>query len=519
MRTKRITAALLCLVIVLGTCACSKPKQTGKHFVAKTLSHKVSDEPLELTLFAKDIESAREECIFPKAYDLTNVLLKPVLSENVNDMDQALALAMAAKDIPDIIYDWKQKNFNRYGSQGALIPLNDLIDQYAPNYKKFLEENPDVKYFATAADGNMYFIPFVSDGEASTGWFIRQDWLDKLNLKAPDTVEEFYDVMVAFRDRDPNGNGQKDEIPYFGMRDGDIDSLLSLFDVYENFRYENGRVSYGPLEEGFLPAMKTITKWYREGLIDPEFYTRRDAQYYLTSGNAGGITHDWFGSTANTNDSLQEMIPGYKLVPFAPPKGPDGVRRERNRRTRVSGEGWGISATNQYPEETMKFFDFWFTEEGRRLVNFGLEGIHHNMVEGKPVLTDSVLNGKVPAGSRMNKTRGRINFGFWQDYGYEAQWSNKIGLEGAAMYVKEGYLPKPETRPALSYFEDEKQHNVLQTQIETYRDEMIQYWFFGVKDPEEAYGVFNETLRALGVEEYIAIEQKAYDQYLAFMHN
>ncbi len=514
MIVKRVLAVVLCLLMTISACACSNSKNVQTDNSERSLSHKITDEPIELTFFAKEIEEARNESIFNEAFDMTNVLVKPVLSENVTDMDQALALAVAAKDVPDIIYDWKQENFNKYGAQGALIPLNDLIDKYAPNYKKFLDEHPEAKYFATAGDGNMYFIPFTQDGEASTGWFIRQDWLDKLGLKAPDTVDEMYDVMVAFRDKDPNGNGQKDEVPYFGAK-GDIKSLLGLFNAYDSFHYENGKVTYGPLENGFLPAIKEIGKWYKEGLIDTEFYTRSDGQDYLTSNNTGGITHNWFGSTAKTNDKVKDYIPGFSFVPFAPPAGPDGIRRETNRRVHFNGEGWAISSMNKHPEETMKYFDFWFTEEGRRLVNFGIEGIHHNMVDGKPVLTDSVLQGDVSVGVRMSRTRGTANFGFWQDFECEAQWTNAIALDGVAMYNTGGYLPSPETRPTLSYFDDEKRHSTLKTQLETYRDEMIQHWFFGTRDPDATYNEFKETLKSLGVEEYTQIEQKAYDKYLS----
>ena len=280
MKTTRILAGLLCLLLVITACGCQgKAKKSGADLSGeRSLTHKITDEPLELSFFAKDLDKYKGQMIWEKAFDMTNILVTPTLSENVTDMDQALALAVAAKDIPDIIYDWKQENFNKYGTQGALIPLNDLIDQYAPNYKKFLEEHPDARYFSTASDGNIYFIPFTQGGVAASGWFVRQDWLDKLGLKAPNTVKEFYDVLVAIRDNDPNGNGQKDEVPYYGSQ-ADLAPLLSLFNATDNFRYStDGAVTFGPMEDNFLPAIKEIAKWYGEGLIDKEFFSRSDAK-------------------------------------------------------------------------------------------------------------------------------------------------------------------------------------------------------------------------------------------------
>ncbi len=513
MKAKRIMAIVLCLVMALGMCACGKTQTGTTNTGERSLTHKITEEPLELTFFGKEMDDYADQMIWLGAYDMTNILVKPTLSENVTDMDQALALAVAAKDVPDIVYDWKQENFNKYGTQGALIPLNDLIDQYAPNYKKFLEENPDVKYFSTAGDGNIYFIPFIADGQASTGWFIRQDWLDKVGKEIPNTVDELYDVLVAFRDGDPNGNGQKDEVPLFAMK-GDVAGMLSLFNAYRSFHYGDGKVAFGPMEDNFLTGIKTIAKWFGEDLIDKELFSRADAQDHFTTNNTGGVVHEWFGSTAKTNDKLKDTIPGYKLVPFAPPAGPDGVRRELNRRVKTSGEGWAISAMNKHPEETMKFFDFWFSEEGRRLVNFGLEGVHYDMVDGAPIFKEELMNGEPPITTVMMSIRSMTNFGFWQDYAYEAQWTNEIAREGVKMYSEGGYLPSVVNSPKLSYFEDEKRHNVLKTQLETCIDEKIQEWVFGSADPEADFPAFKETLKSLDVEEYIAIEQRAYDKYL-----
>ncbi len=515
MKTRRILAGILCLLMIIAACGCTATKKSGADLSGeRSLTHKISDEPIELSFFAKDMDEYKGQMIWDKAFDMTNILITPTLSENVTDMDQALALAVAAKEIPDIVYDWKQENFNKYGTQGALIPLNDLIEEHAPNYKKFLDEHPDARYFSTAPDGNIYFIPFTQGGIASAGWFARQDWLDKLGLEAPNTVDEFYNVMVAMRDNDPNGNGQKDEVPYFGGK-GDLEPLLCLFDAKDNFRYKDGKVTFGPLEDGFLPAIKEIAKWYKEGLIDKEFFTRSDARDYFCNNNTGGITSDWFGSTSLLNTTLADTIPGFKLVPFAPPEDVNGVRMVHERRTLYNGEGWAISSMNEHPVETIKFFDFWFTEEGRRLVNFGIEGIHHDMVDGAPVFKKEVVESDKGITTTMISVRSMANFGFWQDFAYEEQWTHPIGIEGAKMYIDNGYLPDPLEWPLMSYFDDAKEHNTLKTQIETLVDEAVQKWIMGVADPDAEYETFKKNLESLDVQKYIDIEQRAYDKFLA----
>ena len=127
MKAKGILAFALCMLMVLSLCACGGAKKSGVDVGERSLTHKITDEPLELTYFGKNIDDYSDQSIWVGAADMTNILLKPTISENVTDMDQALALAVAAKNIPDIVYDWKAENFNKYGAQGALIPLNDLM--------------------------------------------------------------------------------------------------------------------------------------------------------------------------------------------------------------------------------------------------------------------------------------------------------------------------------------------------------------------------------------------------------
>ncbi len=516
MKTKRILAGILCLLMIITACACqgNSKKSNADLSGERSLIHKISDKPIELTYFAPDLVDYRDKNIWVTAFDWTNILLTPTLAESITDHNQALSLAVAAKNLPDVVYCWSQENFNKYGEQGAFIPLNDLIDKYAPNYKKFLDEHPDARYFTTAADGNIYFIPFTQGGVASAGWFARQDWLDKLGIEHPDNVEEFYNMLVAIRDGDPNGNGKKDEVPYFGGK-ADLEPLLSLFDAKDRFRYTtDGNVSYGPMEDNFLIAVKEISKWYSEGLIDKEFFSRSDARDYFCSNNTGGVTSDWFGSTSLLNTTMADVAPGFQLIAFAPPENTSGERKVHERRTLYNGEGWAISANNKHPEETMKYFDFWFTEEGRRLVNFGVEGVHYDMVDGAPKFKKEVVESKEGITTTIMSIRTRTNFGFWQDYAYEEQWTHPTGVEAAKMYIDNGYLPDPLTCPILNYFDDTKQRSTLKTQIETYLSETVQKWIMGVSDPEAEFETFKETLKTLGVEEYIEIEKRAYQKYL-----
>ena len=502
---KKLIATLLSITLIASLITgCGNGEKSGSN-----------GDLLELTYFG--MKPTTEKTIFTEAEAKTGVSVDFVLSENTTDYAQALALSIASKDMADIIKHSSRADFIKFGMQGALVPLNDLIEKHAPNYKKFLDENPDVKKYTTASDGNIYYIPFVQDGETSTGWFIRQDWLDKLGLPQPKTIEEFYNTMVAFRDNDPNGNGQKDEVPMFGMGAGEgVSSFYGLFNTSNTVMYqEDGKAVYAPMEENFKTAMLTLRKWYEEKLIDGEIFTRKQTREYFIGNDLGGVVHHWFGSTASYTKRFADSVPGLNFVPMAPPAGIDGVQRELERRDKGMNEGWAISSMNKHPEETMKYFDFWWSEEGRRMANFGIEGETYDMVDGKPQLKEIIINNKEKtAVAALNDYGAQLNFGFWQDFSYEEQWADPIAVEGMRMYVENKYVPEKLVK--VTYLENEESERTkLNGQLNTYLNEMIQKWILGQEDIESGYDAFIKQLKNLGADELVKIEQAAYDRYLA----
>lgn len=135
----------------------------------------------------------------------------------VEGKDQQFNLLMAAGDLPDIVSYYEGKGgfttIGRFGEEGAFLPLEDLIAENAPNLKKIILDDPLVREAVTAQDGHIYVVPMMAAIKAARGWFLRYDWLDKLGLDVPETIDELYTVLKAFKTQDPNGNGKADEIP------------------------------------------------------------------------------------------------------------------------------------------------------------------------------------------------------------------------------------------------------------------------------------------------------------------
>jgi len=198
-------------------------------------NYRITEDPLELTihLHAKQYPGYEEDWpVELEARKLTGIhMIDKTSGKNTEDSREALNLLMATGDIPNIVGGGKVKEFvDQYGPEGAFVPLDDLIEEHAPNIKAFFDEHPDLRSAATSADGNLYYIPYLPDGKYGRGYFIRQDWLATLGLEEPQNVEELHKVLTAFRNDDPNGNGETDEVPFFARQWQEVLRLVTLWD-------------------------------------------------------------------------------------------------------------------------------------------------------------------------------------------------------------------------------------------------------------------------------------------------
>lgn len=378
------------------------------------------------------------------ASGLTGILLNNTTPVDIHGI-RAYNLMLASGDLPDIVGGrGLRTQFNTDGPQGYFFPLNDLIKKHAPHIDAFFDENPDILADVSAPDGNLYHIPFMPDGEFARAYFIRTDWLEALNLDVPDTVDDLYNVLKAFKNDDPNCNGVNDETPYFVRDHMEVLRLVTLWGARtsgslasHDFYVKDGRITHGYIEDSFRVGIENLAKWFSEGLIDQEAYSREgDVRRDMLASNTSGMTHDWFASTASFNEHLDEEIEGFSFKPIAPPENINGVRIEETRRTTLKPDGWAITRDNKFPVETMKYFDFWYSPYGGRLANLGIEGSEYTLVDGKPVFAYEVLNADTPVNEQLWSIGAQIPLGFLQNYEYERQWTNEIALEGMNAYEK-----------------------------------------------------------------------------------
>lgn len=208
---------------------------------------------------------------------------------------EKLNLALASGELPDVIMsmDVTPEQQALYGQQGVLLPLNDYIEKYGINTKKMFEESSLIKSTITSADGNIYALPAPNECyhcSMRQKLWIYEPWLKELGLEMPTTTDEFYDVLKAFKTKDPNKNGIADEIPFSGAPQVSITSTLTTSVenfLMNSFTYapfnrvyvnDEDKVTVPFVQEGWKEGLAYLHKLYDEGLMDPQALTRDAAQ-------------------------------------------------------------------------------------------------------------------------------------------------------------------------------------------------------------------------------------------------
>ncbi len=471
---------------------------------------RISDTPLTLNAFFSVWESAPYDDTSPvekRAAELTGISLHSAVTEFLPDVPTAAARIVRSGDLPDIIGGAELRPlFNLFGPQGAFVQLDTLIPEHAPHLHAFFTAHPDLLKAASAYDGHLYYIPYFEEGLLTEGYFIRQDWLDRLGLEQPQTADEFYNVLVAFKTRDPNGNGLADEVPFFTSLVSQLLKIAPLWDGRSSgrnaaleFYVKDNQITHGLIQPEFRTVVRNLARWYREGLIAPELLTNGSANRdRLLRENRGGATHHWFASTAAYNDLLKEQIPGFQLVPMIPPASASGRRVEEARRDMLTDHGWAISYSNPHPIETLRYFDFWFSKQGNLLQNFGLEGVYYDMIDGKPIFKPELLHADRPLSDELYRIGATIPRGSVLDYFHEWQWTNEIAREGIRKYTEGNFLLESYFPVALNEWE-QGTYDRYWPEILAYMEERVYGWIAGEGDVDQEWDQYLKDLDDLGM--------------------
>lgn len=248
------------------------------------------------------------------------------------------SLLIASNDLPDAFFGngvLTSDEVVKYGSEGILIPLEDYItEENTPNLWKIFQEYPEYKSAITAPDGHIYSLMSFEDGYMVTTnnpIYINKAWLEAVGMDAPTTTEEFREVLRAFKEQDPNGNGQADEIPFsFHQGTNYCSDLFGAFGIPDkttdpraHIGVKDGKVVWTAAEESYKEAIEYFHSLFEEGLIDQEAFTQDSSVFNAkvkSEERIVGVLQSW----RSTGWALKDGDDSY--IAIGPLAGPDGTR-------------------------------------------------------------------------------------------------------------------------------------------------------------------------------------------------
>lgn len=521
---KKLTALVVSALMLVTLATVPLLAASATDGPLEEITFPIVEEPITVTLMMGRDTSSEDPYLYTKWFeryqDMTNIIIDIITVPSASWTEKR-NLALVSGDYSDIFYQAFTPNDEiKYGSQGIFIPLNDLVEQYAPTFRAAMEENADIAKSITQADGNIYSLPYLGRSTAD-GYFgetftegpynyMNTVWLENLGLEAPTTIDELYDVLVAFKEQDPNQNGLADEIPFFfytsGESRGSMAELSLWFGYMHGMAEEDGQAYYGQAREEHRDYLKFLKQLYDEGLLyrDSLTLTVQQAQAIAQNSdvNVVGLFFEYgaFTITGTDNDKYQE----YQSIP--PVVADNGKQMTRGRIGITTGT-FVITDKCEYPEEMMQWVDWQLTEEGGTLMHLGIEGedfavdpesgaYYRLMPEG---YTDDSFkyNGPLVMYPKLwNITTDPFN---------SHVFANRYG-------VLNPYAVPP--LPKIIYAEaDAAQNASINADVTKYVNEFAVGVITGEIDVDAEWDNYQATLKAMGLDAWIESTQNALDTF------
>ena len=434
--------------------------------------------------------------------------------------DEQFNLLVASDDIPDIVaYNWRDYDAQTAIDEEIILPLNDVIDKWAPNFKNVLEQDAELAKMMQSADGNYYGFGFIRGDESLctyNGPIIRKDWLDELGLAVPETIDEWEEMLVAFKEK------KGATAPFSLVNSGAFSKggiIVGAFGILDDYYLEDGKVKYGALEKGYKDFITLMKKWCDMGLVDKnlagsdrKILTNNvlNAKTGATYLEAGGGIGTWTKAKRGIGDNTFSLIG----APYPVLKKGDTPQFGQYDWAYVLGNDHAITTSCKNVELAARLLDYGYSEAGNRLYNYGIEGVTYNMVDGKIVFTDYVT--KNPEGKSASNVLLRYVMSTYN--GPLVQSEEVVNVtrtyeeQNDAIRTWSQTNMKAHKLPYLDLTAQEAEEVAsINTDIATFKDEMFYGFIYGTESLDD-YDVFVKRIKELGAERAIEIYQNAIER-------
>jgi putative aldouronate transport system substrate-binding protein len=446
-------------------------------------------------------------------------------------------LIFGTGDLPDAFMGAELTDYEliTYGNDGLLIPLNKYINEKTmPNLMKVLEQRPGSLAAVTMPDGNIYSLPSwtemgfkYTDGEIYSIFAVPQftainsNWLDKLGLKMPATIDEFHDVLTAFKTRDPNGNGKADEIPLTFKFDHWCAGMSTFFSAFGFTDYNadhrvlvGDTVYYNPARQEYRNAIRYFNQWFKEGLIDIEVFSQDDSQY-IAKGKGTDIIVGSFVWWEIPEVVGQDRVQDYSYLNFLSDSN-GNLNTNLNEQGTIGRNAFAVTSACKNPTLLLKWVDLLYEPKMSMQAVYGPIGV---FFESEPDSSGVYPNKKPPAGTTDGELKAMNEL-----LGPVAQLSEHYGtlyyMEDRAKErlddLKDFWFNRVtnfEYYPSVIYTLEEIEFlNDKLSDLKNYTSEMTAKWLMngGI---DQDWDNYLARLKQMGIDDVVNIWQTAYNRY------
>ena len=458
--------------------------------------------------------------IFRELEKITNVGWEATMVSFMAESEQ-FQLMVAGGDYTDVVckaVDNYTGTVDQAIEEDFLIDLAPYIDENMPNLTGWFQQYPELRKQITSDGGAIGAFPklYKEPSDISSGGMIRADWLADLGLQEPKTFDDLYQILKAFRDQ----KGATAPL-VIAMPSGVQTELLSGYNISGGYYQVDGEVRHGAVQPEFKDYLTMMNKWYTEGLVDDLFLTNQYESLIDFSPVLNGTCGVWYGTAAQSITYIMSSAadPNMRITGVTNVTTDGSMAHVGESGSVFDSNLWSVTTVCQDPEIICRYIDYIYGEDGILLANYGVEGETFTYDEnGTPTLTDLVLNNPdysygaamnifvcdrmTPAPFVIDEARVRAN--------YVEDQINAINVWNNS---NDGLYNMPRAGVNLTT-EESSEYNTLYSDIETYMDENVVKFIVGDKSLDE-FDAYVSTLMDMGMEDCIAIEQAAYDRYLA----
>jgi putative aldouronate transport system substrate-binding protein len=436
-------------------------------------------------------------------------------------------LLLASDDLPDImerVNDFYMGGIDASISDGYFVRMNELIEEYSPNWYAIVNSSEEIRKEAFTDTGNIMGYGMVISEEdgmniavgRETPWIgpqVNKAWLDEAGLEPPTTIEGWDEMLRAFKENHPDG------VPFLfwgnSNKNGvleDSGAIISAYGLGPKFFHVNNEVMYGPYTDSFKDYLKTMASWYADGLLAEDFPSMDDtvARTLYLNGQAGVMIQ-------GTGTTLTLSNQGDEWIGLHNPKleGGDDIHWTY-KNNMIRGYWTLITADCEIPEIAAKWMDWNYTLDGYIAMNFGRDGESFNGIDavtGRPNYADYITANNYADFDRFNSVFRLHNGPYLR--------TDKRAVPRRSMEFLEDGVRKPWREEDNSYVlppitltaEEGSEYATLFADIETYKNTMTLDFIMGKRDIDAEFDTYMAQMKSLNMDRVLQLQQAALDRY------